>query len=661
MTWLTPLAGAVLAAVVLPPLILLYFLKLRRRTQPIGSTLLWKRSVEDLRANSPFQRLRFSILLLLQLLALCLLAASIMQPQIQAGSRKGGKTVFLIDNSGSMTATDGDDKGATRLEDAKKRAKGLVEEMYAGGMFSASPGESMVIAFNERAEVFCRFSTAKQQILDAIDRIAPTHAETRLDEAFKLARAYTTNPNPDDPTGRPVGEPATLELFSDGRIADLPDQVLRGENLIYHQVGSAEPDNIAITSLAVERPFDRPSTVEVFASVMNLNFQAVECDVELSLNDTALRIETVTVPAATVDPATNRMAPGRNNVVFTPFEQPRGAVIQVRNLRADHLDADNAARVVVPPQKQLTVALVESKDVLLRDALEGVPMIGELQQLSAGEFVDLAARGALEQLDVVVIDNHRPDAVPPGRYLIFGAPPPVDGLNPYGEPKDQIPLTTRDEHPAMRFVALDTVWIGESQLIQPTEEFKPIVEGTTSPLAVELNRGGVHMIYVAFDPLDSNWPFQRSFVTFMYNAVEYLGHSGESITSEGFRPGQPLIARLPASATSVRMQLPDGSADVIDAFDRGAFSWGPTRLSGVYTLTWSTEGGGEQSRAFAVNMLSETEPDIKPLPTIKIGQESVEGTGKDDSAYTPLWPWAVGLTLAILMLEWWIYHRKAII
>ncbi|MHC5115404.1 MAG: VWA domain-containing protein [Planctomycetota bacterium] len=355
MTWLTPVAGAILAAAVIPPLILLYFLKLRRRPQAIASTLLWKRSVEDLRANAPFQRLRRNLLLLLQLIALLLLIFAVMQPQIQAGRQRGGKTIFLIDNSASMTALDVE-KDDTRLEEAKRLARDRIEALYSGGLFSRAPGETMIVAFSDRAEVYCRFSRSKQELLDAIDRIRPTHGGTTLDEALKLARAYTTNVDPE--SDRPVGAPATIEIFTDGRIADIDEQVLRGERMIYYRIGTEEADNVTITTISVERPYDRPTAVEVFASLLNFNREPVICDVQLSVDDTALAVEEITIPAAAIEPGTEQLLPGRNNVVFTPFEQPRGAVLEVANLRSDELPADNVAQVVVPPPKRLTVGLV---------------------------------------------------------------------------------------------------------------------------------------------------------------------------------------------------------------------------------------------------------------------------------------------------------------
>ncbi len=663
MTWVSPLTGLILAAAVIPPLILLYFLKLRRRTQPIACTLLWKKSIEDLQANAPFQKLRRNILLLLQLLALILLILSVMQPQVQAGQQTGGKTVIIIDNSASMSATDGPD-GMTRLEQAKQLAKQRVEAMYRGGLFSRSPGETMVIAFSDRAEIYSRFSSARQQLLAAIDRIQPTHGETRIAEALQLSRAYTTNVVDIMGEARPTGEPAHIELFSDGNITDLDDQVLRpGESMTFHALGTDDADNVAINAISVERPFDRPTAVAVFVSLLNFNQREVRCDVQLSVDGTARGIREVQIQPARLDPATGELLPGRNNVAFAPFEQPRGAVIEVANLRQDALMADNVAQLVVPPPRQLNVALVRSNYRILEAALDPEGMrLQRLDVITLERFEELAAENALDQYDVVVFDNRAPTSLPPGRYLSFGATPPVEGLNEYGQGGTQLILTTRHEHPVMQNVMLDDLRIAEMTLLQPGDDVQVLVEATGGPAMIAVSRGSFHLIHVTFDPLASSWPFKRSFINFIYNAIEHLGHIGEAVTSEGLRPGEVLTARLPASAQDIELLTPDGTTHRLTPADPSQLSWGPLRLSGPHLLRWTepgVTGSRRQSRAYAVNLLSETEGNLAVAESIDIGQDSVTGTRADASTHTPLWPWAIALCLGLLMVEWWVYHRKA--
>jgi hypothetical protein len=657
LTWTT---GVILAAVLVPLLVILYFLKLRRRPQPIACTLLWKRSVEDLHANAPFQRLRASLLLFLQLLAVLLLAFSVMQPQLQAGRQKGGKSVLLIDNSASMTATDTDD-GATRLEHAKRRATERIEEMYSGGLLSSAAGETMVVAFSDRVEITSRFSSSKQELLDAVDRIRPTHGETNLGEALDLARAFTTNVDPD--SDRPLGDPARLELFSDGRVADMDEQVLRGETMMYHRFGAADADNVAISAIDVKRPYDRPTAVEVFAALLNYNQRELSCDVQLSVNDTALAVQAITLPAAAVDAGSGELLPGRNNVVFTPFEQPRGAVIEAAALREDDLMPDNVVQVVAPPPKRLSVGLVAPKNFLIRTVMEGMAL-ERLDVLTESQYERRAERRELDGYDVIIFDSYAPPAelMPPGRYLVYGVTPPLAELNEFGQSEAQIVINWDTGHPALRFVNLDSLYIAQSRLVQPSEEAEVLAEGTQGPLLISIARGPMQVLFVTFDPALSNWFRLRSWVTFNQNAVNYLGTIGEGLTSEGFAVGEALTTRLPATATDLELSLPDGTAEPLAATDPTMLSWGPIRLAGLYVLSWAVpETEDRQIRPFAVNILSESEGRIDVVEELEIGQETVTGTAGDTGAYTPLWPYAVGFCLLVLMFEWWVYHKKAFI
>src|SRR3954452_5067995 len=140
-----PLSGvqwAVLAGVPVG-IIALYFLKLRRRPVQVSSTLLWKRSLEDLHVNSLFQRLRKNLLLFLQLLAVILAMLALTCPRIKGSGIQGQRFVLAIDNSASMSAAD---VKPSRLARAREEAKKVVSAMESDDL-------AKVITFSDRARV----------------------------------------------------------------------------------------------------------------------------------------------------------------------------------------------------------------------------------------------------------------------------------------------------------------------------------------------------------------------------------------------------------------------------------------------------------------------------------------------------------------------------
>src|ERR687889_2620973 len=117
--------AAIAAGVTIPALLVLYFLKLRRREMPVSSTILWKKAIQDLQVNAPFQKLRRNLLLFLQMLLLLLLALALSRPVTNYTPGAGTTSVILIDRSASMAAVEPALKGKTRLDEAKRRGRGL--------------------------------------------------------------------------------------------------------------------------------------------------------------------------------------------------------------------------------------------------------------------------------------------------------------------------------------------------------------------------------------------------------------------------------------------------------------------------------------------------------------------------------------------------------
>ena len=126
MSLLTPIAllGGLLAI----PIVLLYMLRLRRREVVVSSTFLWQQIVRDSEANTPWQRLRRNLLLLLQLIILALLVLALARPFITVPAVSTGQIELLLDASASMKASDMPN-GETRFEEAKRQALSIVDTL----------------------------------------------------------------------------------------------------------------------------------------------------------------------------------------------------------------------------------------------------------------------------------------------------------------------------------------------------------------------------------------------------------------------------------------------------------------------------------------------------------------------------------------------------
>ena len=286
--------------------LLLYFLKLKRRPLAVPSTFLWRKSIEDLHVNSLLQWLRQNVLLLLQMLALLALIYGIMAFRFHGRTAEGKHYIIMIDNSASMAATD---QEPTRLEWSKAEADKEIDS-YGDNDFG------MIIVFNSSAEILQSYTNQRGLLHRAVASIEQTQRPTRIDEALSLADSLA-NPvrSAENEISRPANEqpgkertyaaaegvPAEVHLFSDGRFPPVPDFSLGNLNLNFHVAGQVvleaatgkeEPklkpapesaDNIGLVTFNARRDEADPRRLLVFATVMNYRGSPVRSKIQLDV------------------------------------------------------------------------------------------------------------------------------------------------------------------------------------------------------------------------------------------------------------------------------------------------------------------------------------------------------------------------------------------
>ena len=538
---------------------------------------------------------RWLVSLLIALAVGLALATALGKPEIEALSGKARRIAVVVDDSPTMGASTA--SGETRFDRALQIARELLTEGSASSEYlvTDTAGRLVGTEFGSR-----------RTALERLDGLRVSLHET---SAF--------------PTADPL-------LFSDRgtEIFFVTDGVMVREAPSGVRVISVfEPvDNVGVTAFDLRLVPAEPNRFEAFLELTNHS---------AGPKRVALRID------GAAGQAMQRVVPlAAGQVLGESLDLDRFSVGPVRVLidaPDDGFELDNVAYAYLGSPRKARVVLVSAGNETLETLLGLDPRVS----------LELAKPGdpaAAPPPDLYVFDRFAPEA-PPSAPALLIRPGAASWLPlPSGEELEGLSLAgTEREHPLMEHVALDDVVVERAALV--SRGAYRVVAGSDEEPLILASDTPVRLAVLTFALEDSNLPFQSSFPVFLSNAVSWL--SGTEVVASSL--GTVAVDVGSGVVTDIEGQ------DVPSRSSGGRTSFSPAS-PGLYSVK-----GSEGQLMVSANLLSPRITAVNAssfagLEGTEPGRNRAESTGSRGRG--ELWVGLVLFALALLLLEWWTYHRR---
>ena len=605
MTFLAP-AAAVLALTI-PAIVALYFLKIRRPTRIVPALHLWPNQIRDRQANVPWQRLRPSWLLFLQLLAAAVLVAAALQPALPAGAALARHSLVLVDASASMQATD---LTPSRLAEARRQVNAVIDQL--------GPSDRMtIIAVGPTARIVASVTGDRDALHRAVNGIRASNGPADLASALILAAGLV----------RP-GDDARAYLFSDGIVQPLRASFAGGLPfpVEYHRVG-VSGENVGLTALTVRTS---AQTRAAYLHVQNFGQQARSVTVEWRADGRLLDIRSLALAA------------GQAQDVVLPVPSDATSVT-ARLDGSDVFALDDSATAVAKTPRAFRVLLVTPGNVFLEKAL----------RLRADLQIDVVAPAAYRPsaaYAMTVFDRFAPPTMPDGPVLIVD--PPDGSALAGGKPVGIGRVRAADAgDQLLANVDLQDVHVARSQDLRSSTFGRPLITSQQTPLVL-VREEPFRQVLFGFDLHESDLPLRIAFPILMQNLSEWM--LPPSVPSHSFHPDEPVTIVPETGATSVNVIRPDGNRRSIAPGSIATF--GDTDITGVYTVEQVVSGKIERSW-FSVNLFSDTISQLKPPDRLTLPPTRTATIQATHHGQLEIWPWIALAALGIVAAEWLAFHR----
>ena len=600
-------AAAVLA-VTLPAIIALYFLKIRRPTRVVPALHLWPSQIRDRQANVPWQRLRPSWLLFLQLLAAAVLVAAAVQPVLPAGAALARHSIVLLDTSASMQATD---VAPSRLAEAKRQVNAVIDQL--------GPQDRMtVIAVGPVPRIIASVTGDRDALHRAVNGITASNGPADLSAALTVAAGLVR-----------AGDDARAYLFSDGIVEPLRASFSAGLPfpVEYHRVG-VSGENAGLTSLTVRTS---AQTRAAYLHIQNFGQQPRSVSVEWHADNHLLDVRPLSLAA------------GQAQDLIFPVPADATSVT-ARLASSDIFALDDTVTAVARTPRAFRVLLVTPGNVFLEQALR---LRTDLQV----DVIAPAAYRASAAYAMTVFDRFAPPTFPDGPSLVID--PPTGSALAGGPPVGIGRVRAVDAgDPLLANVDLQDVHVARSEDLRNSTFGRPLISSLQTPLVLVRDEP-FRQVLIGFDLHESDLPLRIAFPILVQNLSEWI--LPPSVPSHSFHPDEPVTIVPEAGATSVTVVRPDGSRRALAGGAVATF--GETDLTGLYTVEQAVSGKTNRSW-FTVNLFSDQVSQLKPADRITLPPYNTSvAVNAVRRGQLEIWPWIALGALGLVVVEWLAFHR----
>lgn len=619
MTWPGFLVGSgAWLFLLLIPLVIFYFLKLRRPRLEIPSLALWRSVLNDRRVNSPFQRFKRNLLLLLQVLLLCCLALAAMQPFWPGGADRAEYLPVLIDTSASMGALDAEG-GETRLDAARNEVRRLIDNLLPKQRLA-------LIAVSSTARALTEFTDNKRVLHEALDRLQVTPVASRLEDALRMTQALARTVSIE-----------TAVLYTDGNVPPEVDFELP-YTLNFQKLPPAGP-NIGITAANARRS---GTHWDVFARVDGSATAQIAANVELMQNGVRVGEDRISLD------------PGQSQRIVFHVESEGAASLEIRLKPEtfDSLASDNVAYLDLPVSRLLTIYCPTELESY-RHALKGLKDVLV--------YPDQEGKAGPVDYDLLLSDRKTDSEIEAQVAVFVGVVPDDLGRLVEVNDKEAEVVDWQRSAPLLQHVQLTDLQITE----RPTSKegvrdrdfeelgYEILAQGRDGPLVLRKDASGRATYYFLFHTDRSTLPFRVGFPILVANAIQIAEQQAGLTEVRGQATGM-LPPRVLSASTSYQITDPNG--DVVDGHSNadGVLIGIAAPLVGRYSIR---EGAREVSST-GISLLTASESTLGSVDRLQFRELAVGASATMLQTDRPLWQYLAVTGFVLLIAEWWLFQKR---